>query len=247
MEVSTTYILFCAAALMVAFGVRGGTGFGGATLAVPALAFALPTAMAVSIVAVLSTVNSIDIVRRDWRNIDWSELRRLLPYTLAGIATGLYFMSSLDDRALRQALGIFLIIYSGYTLLRGGAMTVVSDRWCRPLAATTGTIGGFLGALFGAAAGSIYAIYLNVRQLDKRVFRVTITSIMLIGLLVRVGGYAELGFYGLLPLLVIAAGLPMMFLGSWLGDRLTDKLNTKNFGRVIGAVVLCSGVGLLAS
>jgi uncharacterized membrane protein YfcA len=70
---------------------------------------------------------------------------------------------------------------------------------------------------------------------------------MLVGLLIRIGGYAELGLYGWLPLTMIAAGLPMMFIGAWLGDRLLRNLDEKAFARLLGLVLMVSGAGLLLS
>jgi uncharacterized membrane protein YfcA len=230
--------------LTAAFTVRGGTGFGAATIAVPMLAFVLPIAIAVSVVAVLTALNSVGMVRRDWRKIDWQELRRLLPYTLAGIGAGLYLMATLDEKSLRHALGAFLVVYSLYAMCAGDHRTL-PVRWHTPLAATTGATGGFCGALFGGAAGPIYAIYLNVLELDKDAFRVTITAVILVGLCARITGYAGLGFYGPTALLLVAAAMPMMMFGSWLGDRVLQRLDQKKFGRFVGCLLLASGVTYL--
>jgi uncharacterized protein len=242
---SPLHIGFCALVLTAAFTVRGGTGFGSATIAVPMLAFVMPIGAAVAVVAALNIINSLGMVKRDWRKIAWPQLKRLLPYTMAGIAAGLYLMAILDDSVLRHALGLFLIAYSIYALAWGSSKSEVSERWHTPLAATTGTIGGFFGALFGGATGPIYAIYLNVLKLDKEAFRVTVTTVILIGLFARISGYAGLGFYDGAVLVMLLAAFPTMFLGAWLGDRVVQRLDQKKFGRFVGCTLLVSGVALV--
>jgi uncharacterized membrane protein YfcA len=44
---------------------------------------------------------------------------------------------------------------------------------------------------------------------------------------------------------MLAAAIPTMFLGAWLGDRLVRRLDQKKFGRFVGAVLLVSGLALV--
>jgi uncharacterized protein len=238
--------LFCVFVLIGAFAVRGGTGFGAATVAVPLLALAVPVAIAVPVIAVLNVVNSAGMIRRDWRRIAWPVLLRLTPYTLLGIAVGLYVMSSIDEASLSRALGIFLLVYAPYAMWTAGRPLDLSPRWRTPLAVTAGTVGGFIGALFGGATGVIYAAYLNLLRLEKDVFRVTVTTIIVVGLLARTGGYAGLGLYDQTALFLLAAALPLMVLGSWLGDRVVQRFNEKKFGQLVGGVLLITGAALVA-
>jgi uncharacterized membrane protein YfcA len=242
---SGAQLSFCAAVFVAAYAVRGGTGFGGGAFAVPLLAFTLPVPIAVSVVALLNIANSMGMVRRDWRKIVWPELKRLLPYTLVGIAAGLYLLAVIDEGPLRHALGVFLIVYSTYALITAGSSPGVSARWRAALAAGTGSVGGFIGVIFGGASGAVYAIYLNVLKLDKDAFRVTVTTVILIGLFARIAGYASLGFYGVSAWIVLAAAVPGMIVGSWLGDRLVRRFDQKQFGRFVAATLMASGVALL--
>jgi uncharacterized membrane protein YfcA len=145
---------------------------------------------------------------------------------------------------LRHGLGAFLVVYSLYAMLARQRKTVPL-RWHAPLAATTGAMGGFCGTLFGGATGPIYAIYLNVLELDKEAFRVTITAVILIGLFARITGYAGLGFYGSSTAFLVLGAVPLMMAGSWLGERMLQRFDQKKFGRCVGCLLLASGVTYL--
>jgi uncharacterized protein len=238
-------LAFYALVLIGAFAVRSAAGFGAVLIAVPMLAFVLPVPTAVSVATALTAVTSVRHVRRDWRLIAWRQFVLISLYTIIGIGLGFYFLKTLDENTLRRGLGVFLIIYSIYVLCTGGVPPVLPARWHGALAACTGIVGGFLGALFGGGTGPLYIIYFNVLRLEREVFRVTMTTAMLVGGTARIAGYASFGLYGGSTLALLAVGLPLVSIGSWLGDRLVHSLDPRLFSLFVGGLVLLSGVALL--
>ena len=236
---------FYAFVLMGAFAVRSAAGFGAVLIAVPMLAFVMPMSAAVSVASALTAITSIHQLGRGWRHIAWREFVTVSLYTAVGIAAGFYVFALLDEHALRRWLGGFLVLYALYALWTAKAPIVLSRRWHGVLAAATGISGGFIGALFGAGVGPIYVIYFNTLRLEKEVFRVTMTTVALIGGLTRITGYAGMGFYQRSTLVLLAVGLPMVVIGSWLGDRLVRRLDPQHFGVFIGGLILLSGIALL--
>src|SRR5437868_4353817 len=162
-----------------------------------------------------------------------------------GIGLGFYFIQMLDEHALRRSLGAFLIFYSIYALATAKASGMVSARWRGPLAAGTGVAGGLLGTLFGAGVGPIYVVYFNALRLEREIFRVTMSTVMLLGGAARIAGYASFGFYERSSLAFIAIGLPLVVVGSWLGDTVIRRLDPKTFSWLVGGLIFLSGVGLL--
>jgi uncharacterized membrane protein YfcA len=237
-------MVFCGLVIMIAFAVRGGTGFGGGAIAVPMLALVFPLQVTVPVVTVLNMLSSIGHGITDWRLIVWKEIRRVLPGSLIGVCIGMYFLTQIDPQPLGRALGIFVIIYALYTMLFAGHTPQVPSRWMPVVAVVTSFAAGLIGALFGGAAGPLYVIYLNAARLAKDAFRVTITTIMLFQGLVRVAGYAVFGFYDAHALLLLAMALPLMLAGSWLGVRLIRRFDQTLFNRAVGVVLLASGAAL---
>ena len=112
-------------------------------------------------------------------------------------------------------------------------------------AAVTGITGGLLGTLFGAGVGPIYVVYFNALRLEREIFRVTMATVVLLGGVARIAGYASFGFYEPSSFVLIAIGLPLVVVGSWLGDRVIRKLNPLHFTWLIGVLIFLSGVALL--
>ena len=115
----------------------------------------------------------------------------------------------------------------------------------RILAAVCGVCGGLCSALFGGGAGPIYVIYFNILRLEREVFRATMTMVLLVSSMMRVGGYADFGFYAVPTLMLVALGLPMIVIGSWLGHHLVRRLDPRVFGLCVAGLVLLSGAALL--
>ena len=238
-------LAFYALVMIGAFAVRSAAGFGAVLIAVPMLAFILPVPSAVAVATALTALTSVRHISLHWRRIAGREFAILALYSLIGIGLGFCFIKALDENALRRGLGIFLMVYSIYALWTSGAPPVFAARWHGVLAAGAGIAGGFVGALFGGGVGPIYVIYFNALRLEREVFRVTLTTVALVGGATRIVGYASLGIYGRSTLALVAVGLPLMAIGSRLGDWLALSLNPRVFGRFVGALVLLSGIALL--
>ena len=238
-------LAFYVVVLICAFAVRSAAGFGAVLIAMPMLAFVLPVSTAVSVTTVLAAITSVHQLSRDWRRVAWRHFSIMTFYSVIGIGVGFSFINMLDEHALRRSLGVFLILYSVYTLTTAKASPVFPAHWRGALAAGTGIAGGVLGTLFGAGVGPIYVVYFNTLRMDKEIFRVTMSTVVLLGGAARIAGYASFGFYERSSIALIAIGLPLVIVGSWLGDRVVRRLDPQMFSWLVGGLILLSGVGLV--
>jgi uncharacterized membrane protein YfcA len=235
---------FAAIVLVVAYAVRGTTGFGGQAIAVPLLALIMPLQVVVPAITALTALSSCTYWRRDRDKIAWGEILRLLPFTLLGVLAGLYVFQRVDPATLTRAFGVFVILYALFSLRRAEAPTR-PPRHARVIGSVLSAISGALGAIFGAAAGPLYVIYFNLLQYEKEAFRATVTTILMFQALARIAGYARLGFYDNTVLLLIVAGLPLMLIGARLGGMLGGRINQFWFDRCVAALLLVSGIALI--
>lgn len=238
-------LIFCALVVMGAFAVRGTTGFGGNAIAVPLLTLVLPIQNVVAVMTVLTMVSSFGHWLGSWRQIVWVEILRAAPFTLIGVVLGLFLFQALDAHILTRVFGVFVIVYAIYAIATSGRMLPPPRKWLWPLAVVLCTLGGLVGTLFGGAAGPLYAIYLGVLRLEKDSFRVTITTVLMTQAAMRVTGYFKIGFYDSATLLMVAAALPLMLIGARLGGLTAGRINQQLFNRIVGTVLLCSGILLL--
>jgi uncharacterized membrane protein YfcA len=238
-------LLFAAVVLVVAYAVRSSAGFGGQVVAVPLLALVLPLPVMVSAVVVLTVLASFPHWARDWRHIDWREIARLLPYTLIGIFAGLYLLQEVDIRVLTRAFGAFVLLYACFALATAARPVRIPPRGLALARVVLSALAGFAGAAFGAAAGPLYAMYFGSMRIKKDAFRITITTILTIQAFLRITGYARLGFYDQEVFLLIAAGVPLVLLGSWLGTWMAGRLDEYRFNLGVAVLLLASGTALL--
>ena len=228
-----------------AFVIRGMSGFGAGMIAVPLLAFVIPLQFAVPLCSLLVFVLFVILVIRDRRQVVWDELKLLVPPTIVGALAGLWLFAILDNRMLVMMLGTFLVLYAGYMLavsLLGLPQLRCSQRWALP----AGFFGSFFDTLFGGGGGTLVVIYINARGIGRAGFRATVAALWFTEMIARIGGYAWAGFYDASTLWLLAALLPLMWAGTVVGERLSNKVEAETVARILAVMLLASGVSLLA-
>ncbi|HDP88484.1 MAG TPA: sulfite exporter TauE/SafE family protein [Thioalkalivibrio sp.] len=226
--------------LVVAYVVRGITGFGSGLIAIPLLALLLPLSVVVPMVGLLDYLASLGHGVHHRRAVRWRELLPLMPFTLAGVGLALYIFKTVDAEILIKVLGVFVLAYAIYSLV-GREPGGRGSRW---LAVPAGGLGGFVGTLFGTG-GPFYVIYLHARGLDKTAFRATIAVVFLLDGASRQVGYMLSGFYTADMLLLVAVGLPVMMVAMYAGGHIHTRITPQQFRRAIAVVLFGSGIALL--
>jgi len=252
-----TTSLYFAAVLFVAYFVRGLAGFGSGLIAVPLLTLVAPLPLVVPLVVLLDYVGSASQGLRNAAHVAWREQLVLVPFMLVGVAVGLYLLTALPKQILARALGAFVILYAVYQLL-----PLPPLRGSRAFATVCGFFGGLVGTVFGAG-GPFYVVYFGLRALDRTTFRATFAVNFLIdggvrliaylvtGLLgwatggVRLIAYLVTGLLGWATLPLLAVGLPFAAAGLYVGGRIQTGFTQAAFVRVVGALLVVSGIVLL--
>jgi uncharacterized protein len=239
-----SHLVWIGAAVLAAYVVRGMSGFGAGLVAAPMLAFVLPVHVVVPLSGLLVFVLFIFLTIRDRRDVIWRELKLLAVPTVAGVVAGLFLFRSLDNRLLLILLGSFLMLYAVYMLAVhafGLPQFRCSERWAFPL----GFSGSFLDTLFGGGGGALVVIYLHARGIGRMEFRATVAMLWFIEMIARIGGYAVAGFYTRDVLLLVAALIPVMALGTFIGEKLGNRISVETFSRILAVLLFASGLSLL--
>lgn len=210
-------------------------------LALPLLAFFMPLKFAVPMLLLLDFAAAIALSARVRRGVRMDELGRLLPFMLAGIALGLTLLIGLPEAPLLAGLGVFLLAYATYGLIRRTGPLRLSRAWSAPF----GIVGGALSALFGTG-GVLIALYIGARLENKEELRATAAAAVLLNTSMRAvlfGATGLLGQQGLLSSALLL--LPAVLAGLFVGYRLHAAVATASVVRVIYAVLAVAGVSLL--
>ena len=231
--------------VILAFAVRSGAGFGGGVVAVPVLALAAPLQMVVPVSSALNIISGLSQGVSEWRKVEWREMRRIMPFALSGVLIGIWLLAKVDPKPLSRAFGIFIIAYAVYMLRTGGHAPVIPRRWLSLVAAVASFMGGFIGSIFGGAAGPVFAIYLQSIHVEKDQFRATMTMLMLTLGGTRVAGFIIAGMYTQKVLTLLAWSIPLVFIGAYVGTRVVRRLDQRRFNLGVACVLLASGAILV--
>ena len=107
------------------------------------------------------------------KETDWKSAMVLIGFSILGVPVGIYALSYLPDSIMKMGLGIFLIVYSFYSLFVP-RLPVYDKNW---IAAPMGAVAGALGAAF-STNGPPVVIYGMLRNLGPAAFRGTLNAFL---------------------------------------------------------------------
>ena len=233
-----------AALALIAFGgsfIFGITGFGSALLTIPLATHLVSLQFALALFVLLDCTNAWRIGLADPKNAVASEWRPILPLVVVGTTIGLTLLVNLPRDAAMVALGGFVLAVAISNLTQGDKVGIVSRRW----AYVAGLAGGLSSSLFGAG-GPPYAIYLSRRGLTKEQYRATLGICTIFSITLRLCAFIIVGLLlTLKPWLWALACLPASMAGLWLASKAFARFSRDTLIRVIGVMLVVSGVSLM--
>jgi len=221
--------------------IYGVTGFGAALVTIPLATHFVPLPFALSVFALMDLGNALRIGLQHPQNAKKDELWRMVPLVLAGTVVGVTALVNLPRAGAMLALGVFVVAYACYSLLRRPGGTIVATAW----AYIAGFVGGVTSTLFGAG-GPPYAIYLSHRPLAKEQFRATLTLTTVFSIGMRVVAFIVTGLLLKREVLLAAlAVLPAAFVGVTLASHLFRRISHELLLRLVALLLLATGGSLV--
>lgn len=234
-------LLAAAAIIALAYGVFGLTGFGAGIVALPLLAQLMPIRQAVPVILLLDLLASSLIGLRQHRHMARPEIARLAPFAAVGMLLGVTLLVQAPERALLGLLGLFTLTVTAWTLLQRVPAAAISTHWAVP----AGLVGGVFTALFGTG-GPLYTAYLARRIQDKHRLRATVSTLIFLTAVGRLGLFTLMGLYAQQGLLWTAALMvPCALLGLAAGNRLHARLPAARVMQAVWALLALSGCSLV--
>ena len=233
-----------AIAAAVVFGsyvIFGISAFGAALFTVPILSHFLPLDFVLPMCVLLDVSAAFVLGVRFSREADWSELKWMVPLSLAGAVAGVTLLVALPRQATIAGIGIFLVAYSLYSLRQGEATRIVSRAW----APVSGLVGGAFGTLFGIGAPP-YAIYLTHRLRNKGAYRATLSNMVIFSVSIRALVFTAGGLMLADRLVGFASLVPFCLAGLWLGNRIQGRMSRAALLQVVSILLLLIGASLIA-
>ncbi len=216
---------------LLAFVVRGVSGFGSAMVGIGALSLLLPPQQVVPAFLALELLTTIHLLPGVWRQIDWASLRWLVAGCLVATPLGLSLLASLDAKLMRLLVSVCLLAIA--LLMLGN----LAQRWAPKQ--TPGAVGAMaVGALSGALNGAIGVsgppvIVFYFATTAAATSRASLVAYFLVAdawALTLAGGAGLLSGEAL-PLIAVA--LPFALAGIWIGHHIYLRLDEALLRRLI--------------
>jgi len=219
---------------------RSAVGFGNALVAMPLLTLLLGIRMATPLVGLLAVALSAVILLGSWREVDLSSAWRLVLASFAGMPLGLWLIHHVPAQVVAGGLGLLLIGFGIYSLLRPVLPMLQQTRWVY----LAGGLAGALGAAYNTN-GPPVVIYGALRHWTPTKFRATLQGFFLPSTLAISGGHALSGLWNQDVFVLFGASLPVMLAAIWVGGWVNHRIEPERFLRLLYVIVIGLGVLLL--
>ncbi|MFM9842821.1 MAG: sulfite exporter TauE/SafE family protein [Dongiaceae bacterium] len=239
--------------LLIAGVVKGATGLGYSTCALPVLTLAVGLHTAMPLVLFPSLASNLTVMagaghfRATLRRFLWLYLA-LLP----GLGLGLLLLLRIDQDAAASVLGLVIVAYCVFAFWRidlrlAGRFErpLLAGRFERPLQIPVGLLNGLINGLTGSQIMPLVPYMLSLR-LDPRRFVQAVNIGFTLSSLVMVVGLSQAGVLTGTTFLVSVAGIAPAMLGGWLGGKLRERLPEAKFRPLVLGVLMVLGAILMS-
>ncbi|WP_137043064.1 sulfite exporter TauE/SafE family protein [Pseudolabrys sp. FHR47] len=179
-----------------------------------------------------------------WKMRHALNLRTLAPFIgggLFGVPIGAVLLGYIKPDFVRDGVGVLLIAYSSYFLIRPHVHSVKPSL---PADVTVGFVNGILGGMTGLT-GPVITIWCQLRGLRKDEQRAVFQPVILAAFVLTAISLTANGTVTFDLMRVYLYGLPALGAGLWVGLKLYGHLNEDTFRKVVLVLLMLSGLVLV--
>lgn len=179
-----------------------------------------------------------------WRVRHAMNWRTVAPFIIGGamgVPAGTALLKTVDQGTLRLTIGVLLVLYSLYNLIRPAVKPVqggTSTDLC------VGVANGLIGGLTGLG-GIAVTIWCQLRGGAKDAQRAVFQPVMFATFVMSAISLAVARAFDVETLKLYALALPALIVGIWCGLSLYGKLNDAAFRKMILLLLLFSSLALI--
>ncbi len=234
-----TGLLIAAIVLAAAF-LQSLSGFGFAIVVMPVLTLILGLQTAAPLVSLTAlTVYAINVTRFR-RAIQAGEVLRLGLASALGVPMGIWVLSNVEGTVVKQALGLLLLLFALYSVIRPVTSWIPSARWVYP----AGFLAGCLGGAYNTP-GPPAIVYGTLRQWPRDEFRAVLQSLFLVNGVLVVASHIAAGHLTAPVLTYYLYTVPGLAVGILLASRVDSRVDRERFRILVMAMISVLGLSLL--
>jgi uncharacterized protein len=235
------WALAIVAALVVGISKAGIGGLG--MLAVVIFAQIMPAKQATGIVLPLLCCGDIVATLVYRQHAKWTHIRRLFPWTAAGVVIGYFALDLVDELQARRLIGGIILTLAVLHFLRRRMSGHETEHgaWFAP---TIGVLAGFT-TLVANAAGPLMAVYMLAMRLPKMDFVGTGAVFFLLLNFFKVPFMLHLGLINSASFSLNLLLMPVVVAGAWFGRKLVMRIDQRAFENIALTLSVVAGLKLL--
>ena len=220
--------------------VQAITGFAGTVLAMPPSTYLLGLDNAKVVLNAMAWVSGLMIAIMNYRYINWKELAKIVVFMIAGMFAGMEICRVINsDSTLLTIYGFVILAIALKNLL-------VKKETDLPQAALYLVLlaAGVIHGMF-VSGGALLVIYAVQVLKDKNEFRATVAPVwVVLNTFMMITQYRS-GLFTTENVQLIAVSILPLFLATWLGGKLAQRLNQNVFLNLTYILLIISGVSLV--
>lgn len=239
-------ILILIAITIVAYTLKGLTGFGPALIVVPFFTVAIGVKYALPASAIFDAISGLILLSTVYRQISWKFCVPLMVAIAIGSFVGANLIFAISPNLIRNFIGGFISLFGVYLWI--GQWKSSGRRYDRITTASPGSLAaGFAGGISGGMigmSGPILVIYLKY-FFQKDFFRSQLIAIFLAENVVRIAVYFRGGLLDFNSVTLLMYCLPAMLAGLWIGNKLHVQISERAFNRIVSIILILVSIKLL--
>ena len=170
--------------------------------------------------------------------------RKVMPFLIGGaigVPIGAVLLSYINPSIMRTVVGLLLVLYSAYGLVRPVIKPVQAKI---PADIGIGFLNGLLGGLTGLA-GIVVVIWCQLRGWPKDIQRTVFQPVGFAVFVLTAISLSIAGDVSAETVKLYLLGLPLVLAGTWTGLRLYGRVDDAAFRRIVLLLLLGSGISLI--
>lgn len=173
--------------------------------------------------------------------ISWRTVSPFIIGGALGVPAGTALLTTVDPGTLRLSIGVLLVIYSLYSLIRPAVKPIQGGT---PIDFGVGVANGLIGGLTGLG-GIAVTVWCQLRGGAKDGQRAIFQPVLFLTFVMSAISLAVAGTFTVETLRLYAFALPVLIAGLWCGFKLYGKLDDAAFRKIILLLLLVSGLALI--
>ena len=216
------------------------SGFGFGIFVMMFFPFFLPSyGESVMLSGLLAGSTALMIAVRNWKHIRWRLMGLVTFFNVLFSFVATEYMRVMSNDALKQCLGVVLILIALYFLFGEGRMGKVFKS--RPAQVTIGSISGVMGGMF-AMPGPPLVLYCISTLEDKRKYVTTLQAFSVVFNVFYTAFRVKARFYSDDTWIWWVAGVGGAIIGSSLGSRCFELISNRTLKYIVYVMMIISGV-----